>query len=49
MTDWEKAINLKPLNAYECLDYDLHNKMLPGFNKTEDRENFRRFNRKGNA
>lgn len=31
MSDREKQINKKPLNAYEAMESDTHNKMLPGF------------------
>ena len=48
MTDKEKLINSQPLTAYELMDTDTHNKMLPGYTKVpEERDNYRRFNRKG--
>lgn len=47
MTEKEKLINLKPLNAYETLDKDIQNKMIPGYMTVQERENYRRFNRKG--
>jgi hypothetical protein len=31
MSEKEKLINSKPLNAYENLETDIHNKMLPGY------------------
>jgi hypothetical protein len=49
MSDRERQLNLKPLIAYESLQRDIQVKQIPGFNKHDEmeRENFRRFNRKG--
>jgi hypothetical protein len=47
MSEKEKLINSKPLNAYETLDKDTHNLMLPGYQTTEERDNYRRYNKKG--
>jgi len=33
MSDREMAINMKPLMAYENMDRDIGNKMVPGFNQ----------------
>jgi hypothetical protein len=38
---------MKPLHAFETLDKDPHNKMLPGYLTTEEKDNYRRYNKKG--
>jgi hypothetical protein len=47
MSDKEKEINMKPLQAFETLDKDPHNKMLPGYLTTEEKDNYRRYHKKG--
>ena len=47
MSDREKLINTKSINAYEIMDNDIHNRLLPGYSKQEERDNFKRFRRKG--
>ncbi len=49
MSEREKAINAKPLGAYQTMQNDIKAKYIPGFEKHEelDKDNFRRFNRKG--
>lgn len=33
MSEKEKQLNLKPLMAYETMDAESYNKMLPGYTK----------------
>lgn len=49
MSDREKRLNLGPLAAYETMKADIVTKNIPGFEKREtlEKDNFRRFNRKG--
>ena len=49
MSERERQINMKPLQAYENLQPEVPVKQIPGFSKHDemDRENYRRFNRKG--
>lgn len=47
MTDKERLINMKPLNAYENMESNTNNKMLPGFSTVEEKDDYRRFHRKG--
>lgn len=49
MSDREKRLNLGPLSAYETMKADIVTKNIPGFEKREtlEKDNFRRFNRKG--
>lgn len=49
MSEREKALNNKPLAAYETMQNDIYTKNIPGFNKSVERErdNYRRYNRKG--
>lgn len=36
-------MNYKPLKAYESMDLDIKNKLLPGFSNPKLRLNFKRF------
>ena len=47
MTDKERILNMKPLIAYETMQNDINVKQIPGFLKNEERDNYRRYNRKG--
>jgi hypothetical protein len=47
MTEREKQLNSKPLNALETMDIDIHNRLLPGYSKPEDKQNYRRFVKRG--
>lgn len=47
MSEKEKAMNLKPLVAYETMKNDIQARYIPGFEKMQDKDNFRRYNRKG--
>ena len=51
MSDREKALNQKPLNAFESMKNDIETRLIPGFEKRNDldKDNFRRFNKKGIA
>jgi hypothetical protein len=46
MSDKEKALNAKPLVAYEVMKNDINTRLIPGFDKhTElEKDNFRRYN-----
>ncbi len=46
MDERTKAINLKPLQAFEAMDVQTSNRMLPGFESKEDKDNYRRFSKK---
>lgn len=46
MTEKEKMINLKPLIAYEAMENDAYNKLLPGYDKKEEKDNYRRYNKR---
>jgi hypothetical protein len=47
MSERERMINFKPLVAYESMQPDINVRQIPGFGKTDDKDNFRRYNRKG--
>lgn len=47
MTDLEKVLNTKPLGAYETMKGDIYTKNIPGFEKFQDKDHFRRYNRRG--
>jgi hypothetical protein len=47
MFERERMINFKPLVAYESMQPDIHVKQIPGFNQTDEKNNSRRYNRKG--
>ena len=48
MSEREKLINLKPLYAFESMENgNAYNSMLPGYNKFEIKDNYRRFHKKG--
>eukprot|EP00347_Sterkiella_histriomuscorum_P014310 403361362 len=47
MSDREKQLNIRPLAAYETMTGDINTKNIPGFERNQDKDNYRRFNRKG--
>ncbi|CDW75955.1 UNKNOWN [Stylonychia lemnae] len=47
MSDRERQLNIKPLVAYENMQSDIYVKQLPGFDRNNDKDNYRRYNRKG--
>lgn len=46
MSDREMAINMKPLMAYENMDRDIGNKMVPGFNQEIAKQSHGRYQKK---
>lgn len=47
MSDREKQMNIRPLVAFETMQGDINTKNIPGFDRGQDKDNYRRFNRKG--
>lgn len=47
MSDKEKALNTKPLQAYETMDPSVPIRSIPGIQKLDDKEDYRRYARKG--
>ena len=46
MDERTMAINMRPLQAFEAMDTQTGNRMLPGFQTKEEKDNFRRFTKK---
>lgn len=47
MSEKEKQLNLRPLIAYEAMQGEVTVKQIPGFQKPDEKDNYRRYNKKG--
>ena len=46
MSEKERMLNQQPLKAYETMELDPHSKILMGYSTHEERDNYRRFNKR---